>query len=236
MRKAYAVGAAIFAAFMFVQGVLAQAPVDRDAPAVQDSRDKLWSFTYFSGATVVSGSTAKMTGQGGNIIIDVARGPARGWSFPLDFAVSYNGIPKDLLQQEHVPNGTTNFLAFGLNAHYGVIDGSRWGVYASGGAGLSWKDVVYLVPSNSCTDAYGCYTPATAASTWQPGLNGALGFTWRFHRNGHIRLVQETRYYHLFTPQGPFPGFNSAGTNLLMISGGIELRGGFGPRRSDVVR
>jgi hypothetical protein len=79
------------------------------------------------------------------------------------------------------------------------------------------------VPSNECSDAFGCYTPSASASTWQPAVDSGFGFTFRIHRGGSFRLVQEIRYMHMFNPQRSFPGFNSAGTNLVMLTLGYRL-------------
>jgi hypothetical protein len=179
-----------------------------------------------AGGSVVNGPARKMTGAGGVFLSGFGfyRGPR--WSYPINFLISYNNVPNAVLQQANQNKGVENFLVLGVDPTFAIYRGGRWGAYVSGGAGLSWKNVRFLVPEYDSGYGFGYY--GTAASEWsfQPALDGNGGVTYNFRRDGRMQMFIEMRYLQMFTPQRQSPGFTSAGTGLFLPSIGLRLQFG----------
>ncbi len=176
------------------------------------------------GGSVVSGRARNMTGGGGVFVSGVGFYGRSRLSYPIDFLISFNNVPNAVLQQANQTKGNEDFLVFGVDPTFAFYRGGHWGAYASGGAGLSWKNVRFLVPEYDSEYGYGYY--GTAASEWsfQPALDGGAGLTFSFHRNSSMQLFLEARYLELFTPQRQSPGFTSAGTGLILPSIGLRFQ------------
>ena len=181
------------------------------------------TFSESAGGSLVTGNSSKMTTTGGSLIVGIGDRRNRRWAYSFDTLLSFNGVPQAVLRQERQPNGQEDLLAFALDPVLKLADGTRWGAYATGGAGLSFKRVVFLRPSSTCSDAYGCNSATASESSLQPAVDGGFGVTYRVHRDGKFQLFPEVRYLEMSTPKGQFPGFNTAGTSLVLLTFGFRL-------------
>lgn len=179
--------------------------------------------SYGTGAAIVNGAARESTQGGAQIMIGVGV-KSRPWlGYLFDYGLLFQGLPKAVAQQGQVPSGQTDFQTFTLDPILKLGAGRRWGVYATGGGGMSWKRVTLLQTGGYCSDAYGCNTPVSSASTWQPAVDGGGGVTYRVQKGRPLKLMLESRYIKMFTPQGPYPGFAVAGTGEVMLSVGARL-------------
>ncbi len=175
------------------------------------------------GVSLVTGNTSQTTTTGMNLIVGAGPRVSHRWAYPVDFILSFNGIPQPILQQDGQPNGGIDLLVFAIDPEFFLADGSRWGAYTTGGGGISFKRVVFMHPCSMCSNSYGSYATVASESSWQPAVDAGIGGTYRIHPDGIFQLFQETRYLYMFTPKGQFPGFNAAGTGLVLLTFGFRL-------------
>lgn len=191
--------------------------------AQSSSRFRSFMFTESAGASMAIGNTANMTTTGGDLIVGIGYRRSPRLTYMADSIISFNGVPQAVVQQAQQPSGQEDLLAFAFDPVFNLLYGDRWSIYATGGAGLSFKRVVFLRPSGSCSDAYGCNTPTESESSLQPAIDGGAGAAFRLHPGGIFELFQDTRYVEMWTPRGQFPGFNTAGTGLVLLTFGFRL-------------
>jgi hypothetical protein len=177
------------------------------------------------GPSIVTGNARAMTGSGGMLWLTFGFQSQRRLSIPLDFGVDFSNLPTAVKKAGGVPNGEGNFILLGLEPRFALLRGRHWGAYAIGGGGLSWKEVVMLVPSSSCYSYYGCYAPSAKKTTFQPYFDAGAEIDYRFGAQKRVEMYAGARYLKMDTPQGQFPGFQSAGTGMWepMLGCRVEL-------------
>ncbi len=194
-------------------------------PEVAKDQSPLQRFIFGEsvGASLVTGNTSQTTTTGMSLIVSAGPRVSHRWAYPVDLILSFDGIPQPILQQEGQPNGGIDLLAFALDPEFFLANSSRWEAYATGGGGISFKRVVFMRPCSVCTNSYGNYATVASESSWQPAVDAGVGGTYRIHPDGIFQLFQEARYLYMFTPRGQFPGFNTAGTGLVLLTFGFRL-------------
>ncbi len=175
------------------------------------------------GASLVTGNTSQTTTTGMSLIFSAGPRVSHRWAYPVDLILSFDGTPQPILQQEGQPNGGIDLLAFALDPEFFLANGSRWEAYTTGGGGISFKRVVFMRPCSVCTNSYGNYATVASESSWQPAVDAGVGGAYRIHPDGIFQIFQEARYLYMFTPKGQFPGFNTAGTGLVLLTFGFRL-------------
>ncbi len=209
--------------------VLAQAPAE---PAGAPEHN--FYLVDGAGGSVVNGPARNMTGAGGVFVAGVGWYGRSRLSYPINFLISYNNVPTAVLKQANQNKGDEDFLVLGIDPTLALFRAGHWGAYLSGGAGLSWKNVRFLVPEYDSDYGYGYYGTSESEWSFQPALDADAGLTYAFHRGSGMQMFLEMRYLEMFTPQRQSPGFASAGTGLLLPS--IGLRFQFGGNRGNSVR
>src|SRR5215472_13637652 len=107
-------------------------------------------------------------------------------------------------------DGNSHIWSFSVQPIYNLPSGEGFGVYITGGGGFYHKVANFQVPAigTYCDPFYGCYS-YTANQTIDhytsnaPGVNGGVGFTYKFSRFSSQRLFAEVRYVHLFNSYRP---------------------------------
>ena len=190
---------------------------DQAAPALP------FTLSESLGPAIPVGKTGTMTTPGAALVVGVAGAKPSRLAYSFNTNLIFSGVPKSILQQAGQPNGEEDYLSFNFDPVFTFVKNRRWGAYVTGGGGISFKRVVFLRPSPVCTYDYGCYAFAGSESSWQPSLDVGAGVTWRIHPKGKAELFEDTRYLDMFTPQGQFPGFNSAGTRFSTFNLGLRF-------------
>jgi hypothetical protein len=183
------------------------------------------------GPSIVTGNARQMTGSGGMLWLTFGFESPRRLSIPLDFGVDFSNLPTAVRKAGGVPNGEGNFILLGLEPRIALLRGQHWSAYAIGGGGLSWKEVVMLVPSSSCYSYYGCYAPSAKQTTFQPYLDGGAEIDYRFAPKKRVEMYAGARYLEMYTPEGQFPGFQSAGTGMWVPMLGCRVQLGPQPQQ-----
>ena len=146
--------------------------------------------------------------------------PRHRLSWSANLIASIDTLPQAILNQGHEPNGSAILFALDADPQYFLHLTPRFNAWITGGGGLSARYVEFDDPSISCGDGT-CVISSNA--TWQPAVDGGIGFAWRLHDGSPLELVQEDRITHLFTPQNNFPGFNTAGTTVISVDLGVRF-------------
>jgi hypothetical protein len=115
--------------------------------------------------------------------------------------------------------GTTHIWSFTVDPRYTFYDGDKYGAYVVGGLGFYHKAANFTTPGvgTYCT-FYGCFEVQAnqTIDTYTSnafGLNGGVGFTYKFSRFTNQRLYAEARY--VWTDNQPRPYFDgTTGTPL----------------------
>lgn len=176
-----------------------------------------------AGGTLALGSTSKDLNAGFNFITGLGYRIHPRLILPLDLLLSGDGLPAAILQQEHQPNGRTSLFTIAFDPSYTFLQTNHWGGYLTGGGGISIKQVVFTHPSTVDSYSYGYNAEAASESSVQPAVDFGAGVTYRIHSDSNFQFFQEARYLDMFTPKGQFPGFNQAGTSVLLLTFGFRL-------------
>lgn len=107
-------------------------------------------------------------------------------------------------------DGNNHVWSFSLQPIYNLTSGEGFGVYVTGGAGFYHKVANFEVPAigTYCDPFYGCYS-YTANQVIDHytsnafGVDGGVGFTYKFSRFSGQRLFAEVRYVHTFNSYRP---------------------------------
>lgn len=190
-------------------------------------QDDSWihNVTYDLGAggTLALGSTSRDLNPGFNFVTGLGYRVHPRLILPLDLLLSGHGLAASILQQEQQPNGRTSLFVIAFDPSYTFLQQNHWGGYLTGGGGISVKEVVFTHPSTVYSYSYGYNAEAASESSVQPAVDFGAGVTYRIHPDSNFQFFQETRYLDMFTPKDQFPGFNQAGTSLLLLTFGFRL-------------
>lgn len=106
--------------------------------------------------------------------------------------------------------GTGHDWSFTLNPVYNFAQGDTMGAYVVGGVGFYHKNTVFTTPTvgTYCDPFYGCFqyganSPIDEYTSNAFGINGGVGFTYRFSRFAGERFYAEARY--VYTANSPRP-------------------------------
>jgi hypothetical protein len=180
-----------------------------------DSKHMGFHIGMAGGAALALGNTPRTMDTGGALTVGPSFDRGGRWWYPIDVYIVFSNVPGSVLQGTGIANGSVDFLGFAFDPSFTVVQGRRWGAYVSGGGGLSWKQVQLWATGDSCQDDYYC-NPTASESSFQGLLDGGAGVTYRIGRTGRNSIFAETRLIEMFSPAGQFPGFNAAGTRLLL--------------------
>jgi hypothetical protein len=107
-------------------------------------------------------------------------------------------------------DGNNHIWSLSLQPIFNLPSGEGMGVYVTGGAGYYHKVTNFEVPAigTYCDPFYGCYSYTANQvidhyTSNALGVNGGLGFTYKFSRFSSQRLYAEVRYVHLFNSYRP---------------------------------
>jgi hypothetical protein len=164
------------------------------------------------GPTIVTGNARQMTKSGLMMLLTFGFESQRRWSVPVDFGFDFSNLPTAVREEGGEPNAESMFMLVGVDPKFALASSAHWTAYVTGGGGLSWKQVAFLQPSSSCDNAYGCYTPTSEDSSFQPAVDG--GGQIAYGARGRAEFYAGARYVEMFTPIQQFPGFQSAGTGM----------------------
>ena len=181
------------------------------------------TFVMGAGGTLVLGNTSKDLNPGFNFITGLGYRVHPRLVIPLDLLLSSGGLPTSILRREQQPNGRTGLFTVALDPSYIFLHANHWDGYLTGGGGISIKQVVFTHPSTVDSYSYGYNAEAASESSVQPAVDIGVGVSYRMHPDSTIQFFQEARYLNIFTPKGQFPGFNQAGTSLLLLTLGFRL-------------
>ena len=176
--------------------------------------DSGWHFVAGAegGPTIVAGNARQMTKSGLMLLLTFGFESQRRWSIPVDFGFDMSNLPTAVRDEGGEPNAESTFILFGVDPKFALARSAHWTASVTGGGGLSWKQVAFLQPSSSCGNAYGCYTPTSEDSSFQPAVDG--GGQIAYDARGRAEFYAGARYVEMFTPIRQFPGFQSAGTGM----------------------
>jgi hypothetical protein len=144
--------------------------------------------------------------------------------------------------------GYGHVWSFAVDPVYNFVQGDASGAYVTGGVGFYHKYTAFTIPTIGiyCDPFYGCYQyQANAPVDWYTsnafGVNGGIGYTYRFSRFANERFFAEARYvytansrrpYYLGVGPSPVPNNpnyfnafpqNSAPTSFIPITFGIKF-------------
>jgi hypothetical protein len=170
-------------------------------------------FSQSFGAPFAQGQTSKIAGTGFGVVSGLSFLGKGRWYFPIDIYTLLSNLPGRLLDQANIGNGVADLIGVTDDPMFTLAQGAHWAAYATGGGGVSLKDV--QISGNPCSGGQ-CVIPHSSESSWQPMVDGGAGLVYRIHPGRPFQIFAETRFVDLFTPSGQFPGFNTAGTRLLV--------------------
>lgn len=191
------------------------------------------------GGTNTVGSTSdSVSAPGFNLLAGIGYRLNEHLSIPFEYMFDVHGVQTQPLQASGQPEGFFYYNTFAINPIWTALEGKYEGLYLVGGGGLSTKEASYgydvysnyncgsaRTGSQGIQKASGCSSyqaVATLAST-QPMLDIGGGLTMRFNERGRGRIFLEARYVKMYTPIKPFPGFSTAGTDLIPITIGVRF-------------
>jgi hypothetical protein len=106
--------------------------------------------------------------------------------------------------------GNNHIWSFSLDPTYNIYSGQGLGAYVIGGAGFYHKVANFTVPAQGeYCDYYGFCYAYTANQNIDHytsnalGLNGGIGFTYKFSRFANEKLYGEVRYVYIFNSARP---------------------------------
>ena len=115
-------------------------------------------------------------------------------------------------------NGNAHVWSFSVDPTYTLYGKESIGAYVVGGVGFYHKVTNFTTPVNAIGyDYFGFPYQYTANQTIDhytsnaPGLNGGLGFTYKFSRFANERFFAEARYVYVFNSLRPGGTFTTAG-------------------------
>jgi hypothetical protein len=107
-------------------------------------------------------------------------------------------------------DGNNHIWSLSLQPIYNIKNGEGMGVYVTGGGGFYHKVTNFQVPAlgTYCDPFYGCfqYTANQTIDHYTSnafGIDGGVGFTYKFSRFSNQRLFAEVRYVYLFNSFRP---------------------------------
>jgi hypothetical protein len=171
-------------------------------------------FSQSYGATFPQGQTSKIAGKDFGVISGLLFTGKGRWYFPIDIYTLLSNLPASVLDQANIQNGVTGLIGITDDPMFTLAQGAHWAAYATGGGGISLKEVQITGQGSPC-GAGQCIAHGSESS-WQPMLDGGAGVIYRIYPGRPFQIFAETRFIDLFTPSGQFPGFNTAGTRLLV--------------------
>lgn len=105
-------------------------------------------------------------------------------------------------------DGNSHIWSFTLDPIYYLKSGEGFGVYVTGGGGFYHKTANFFVPATEeGYDVYGFLEEYEANesidkySSNSAGVNGGIGFTYKFSKFANERFYGEVRYVHTFNSQ-----------------------------------
>lgn len=127
-------------------------------------------------------------------------------------ATDQNGSPLSQL------GGYGHVWSFAIDPIYNVVQGETSGIYVTGGVGFYHKYTAFTIPTvGYACDYFGfCYAvQANQRIDWYisnaVGVNGGIGYTYKFSRFANERLFVEARY--VYTANSRRPYYVGAGTS-----------------------
>lgn len=213
--------------------LLVAAPIARgqEATARKDRSAGYWIYSCALGPSLPTGDTSSTTNTGLVFNNEFGWHGSGRWVYPLNILLSFSYLPDAVVRTTSAPKGQTTLAAFTFDPAFDLVRGHSWGMYVTGGGGFSYKEASLLQYDPSC-DSGGpdpCYSVASSASSNQPVLDGGLGFTYRVGRNSILQLFQESKFVDMFTPAGSFPGFETAGERMVVLTFGARVNFAHGP-------
>jgi hypothetical protein len=118
----------------------------------------------------------------------------------------YNNLGGGLTQI----GGSGHVWSFALDPVYNVVQDEKMGIYVTGGAGFYHKSTSFTTPAEGEACYYfGCYTyqanqEIDSYISNAFGVNGGVGFTYRFSQFGGERLFAEARYVYTANSRRPY--------------------------------
>jgi hypothetical protein len=107
--------------------------------------------------------------------------------------------------------GYGHVWSFSLDPIYNVLQGDKTGVYVTGGVGFYHKITTFTTPTlgTYCDYFYGCFTyqanqPIDSYTSNAFGIDGGVGFTYRFSQFGGERFFAEARYVYTANSKRPY--------------------------------
>lgn len=107
-------------------------------------------------------------------------------------------------------DGNNHIWSFSLDPVYNIKSGEGLGAYVIGGVGFYHKVANFTVPTQGeyCDYYYGCYGYVANQvidhyTSNAFGVNGGVGFTYKFSRFANQRLYGEVRYVYTFNSARP---------------------------------
>jgi hypothetical protein len=105
-------------------------------------------------------------------------------------------------------DGNAHVWSFSLQPTYTIYSGAGLGAYVLAGGGYFHKVTNFTTPSvgEYCDYYYGCYTYQANQivdhyTSNAPGVDGGIGFTYKFSKFSNQRLYAEARYVVVFNSQ-----------------------------------
>jgi hypothetical protein len=102
-------------------------------------------------------------------------------------------------------DGYSHVWSFSIQPVYNIAVNEGLGAYITGGFGFYHKITTFTSPEEGeyCDPYYGCYdyeanTPIDSYTSNAPGVDGGIGFTYKFSRFSHELLYGEVRYVFVF--------------------------------------
>ena len=229
--------------FLFLALVLLLSPVLHATVASDKTRFRTDHLTmeFGLGGTGTVGTTSNYASEPGfSFLAGIGYRVNRHLSIPFEYDFSVHGDQSAVLQQAGQPRGFFYFNTFSVNPMWAVSLGKYMGGYLVGGGGLSNKDASFgntSYSNNNCGSGYsgysgyarrkdyGCpaYNAVATYSSVQPMLDIGGGITERFHEHGRGRMFLDVRYVKMYSPVENFPGFETAGTELIPITFGVRF-------------
>ncbi|HUY95045.1 MAG TPA: hypothetical protein VMU71_07085 [Terracidiphilus sp.] len=213
--------AAVLAALFCFRSLNAQ--IIQDLPEEPQPHRSGIHFSMSGGAALALGKTPVTMNTGAAMVFGPSFGGRGRWSLPLNVYLVVSYPPAPILAQANDDSGMLTLLGFAADPMFTFLGRGRWGAYASAGGGISVKEVRFWHGSSGCDTYDGCFPPTAQESSWQPMMDASAGVTWLLRPGIPGQLYAELRLVDMFTPSGLFPGFDTAGTRLLLPQMGFRF-------------
>ncbi len=174
-----------------------------------------------------------VTDPGFNLLLGIGYRDNKYLSIPFEYNFDIHGGQSLVLQQSGQPRGFFYFNSFAVNPMLAFPVRKFFGGYLVGGGGFSTKEASFGDTNYSYSNCggsirrkdYGCpaYNALATESSVQPMLDIGGGIMENFHGHGRGRLFLDVRYVKMYSPVENFPGFETAGTELVPVTVGVRF-------------